>query len=547
MFHPKLNICNENSDIKDKFIPSKYWISDSVATEKKRIASYIQNIQPNIKRTTNYYKPRTLHIGTVEEVINAFGSKDFFITVDVLKNAVDLKLKHFQISSKSSQCISLALLSDSISASGYTAKEISSISCTVSLLGGKFYSIKEAHQANIFITNNPILPPLVSAFSDQITIVSKKWLETCIERLSKVPFDNFYLQRFSFLEFVSSDLPSSQTKLLKRLINEKCGKWSNTLSDSTSALIATRLSMTPKIKLALSLSIPIVRPEWIIEQSMNWAPIEPHVLNFWCVKDSKSYLFANLTFGLHVDCRESESLVEAIRANSGELTSDPGVLVVPHFFEIPNTSDQVKYVTPTWIWSCISEQKLISDASSVVYRPFQYSFPNPELNGLVVAMHGVSDQKRYELSEGLRALGIAVHFRISKSSNIIVAERMDFILEELGSKYNIPIVSVAWAKELLENNCMPQTDLYKLQKTNNSLIESLSKKIHEVNFSLKSQLTEYNSPITADYYIENIDEFKEKATSPIAVTYDVSIKEPIDFSFNLEDDPLLSAISNMEK
>ncbi|KAH0793365.1 DNA topoisomerase 2-binding protein 1 [Histomonas meleagridis] len=540
MFHPQLKICSDESDIKDKFIPSKYWISDSVKFDERRINFYIQTIQPNIKRTTIYGEPRTLHIGSVNEVVDAFGSKIFYVTPDVLKNAVDLKLRHFQVSSKCPQCVSLSLISDSISASGYSSKELSSIYCIVTLLGGKFFNVKEAYQTNIFITNNPILPPLISAFADQIPIVNKKWLETCFEKLEKVPFDNFYLPRFSSLEFVSSDLPSNQTKLLKRLVQEKCGKWSNTLNDSTTALVATRLSMTPKIKLALSLGIPIIKPQWIIEQSKCWTPIESYVLNFWCVKEMKSSLFSGISFGLNISCEEIDSLIEAVQANSGEFTNDPKMFVVPHFYEIPNT-DQVKYVTTTWVWSCISEQKLIPDTQSIVYHPFQFSFSNPDLNGIVVAMYNIDEQKRYELSEGLRLLGISVHFTVSKSSNFIVAEKLDDELEALGSKYNIPIVSVSWVYKLLENNCLPQTDMFLLTNKYDNLIDALAKKIHDNAFSLKSQLTD------AGDYFDNLEYYREKNSSPIAVAYDVSVKDPVDFSFNFDEDPLLNAIVKLEK
>lgn len=373
-------------------------------------------------------------------------------------------------------------------------------------------------EVNVLVSNNPILPAMAYAFEEQIEIVSKKWVDACFEMMERVDFGPFRLQRFNGLVVVASDLMPNRVRLLKQLVNERCGKWNESLNNETSILVTERLGNTQKIKMAMMHSIPIVSPEWILKQVQTWTNIEPYVLNFWCLKNIKTDLFNDIHFEIHERLGdEIEVLQMAIEANSGSISEKPDFVIVDNFYI---GDDDRNYVTASWVWDCISKQKLIPITGSIIYQPFNYSIPSNDFKGFTVALNVLNDNLRYELSECLRALGISIHLRVSKVSNIIVSENVNEELIDLSLKYGIEIVSVDWVFDLVKMNALPPTQNYILTR-------------------------EYCEKISLQNgkYID-INDLKEKQSSPLIKIENAEIRTPINVTFDIQKDSLLSELLN---
>ena len=510
--HPSLNIKQGSLSSSDKFRPISYWISPSITSSTDLVSGLIQRIDPNIKRTCYYGGVNTLHVGSTEDVISVFGHHIYYVSLKFLKEAAEIGLKDFHISYKSPQCLSLILNSDNFVVDGYKGNEKALIESKIRLLGGNL----NLELVNVFVSNNPILPTMISAFEDQIEIVSKKWVENCFEKMERVEFKPFRLQRFNGLVFTASDLMPQKVKLLKKLVNERCGKWNDNLNDETSILIASKLGNTQKIKQALKYSIPIVKPEWIFKQSQAWTQIESYVLNFWCLKKIRTSLFNGISFQIHEKCDE-KALHLAIEANSGSISDNPDFIIVDNLYI---EDDDKNYVTTSWIWDCISKQKLIPKTSSIAYQPLHYLNPSNDFKGFAIAFYDINDDLRYELSECLRAIGISVHLRVSKTSNIIVSEKIDEELRDLNLKYGFEIVSTNWVYDLIKTNTLPPTYDYVLTKEN------------------KEQF------LMPDGSYVDIDDFREKLSSPIIKNDRVEIRTQINISFNINNDSLLNELLN---
>jgi hypothetical protein len=114
---------------------------------------------------------------------------------------------------------------------------------------------------------------------------------------------------------------------------------------------------------------------------------------------------------------------------------------------------------------------------SPVYRPFPYQKADPSLKGYVIAICGVADPVRWQLTEGLRLLGATIHFRISTSSKILVTDSPTDDLRKSAKELGITPVKPAWALSVLETGTLQSIEDYRLEEGRSDLVQMLCKRI----------------------------------------------------------------------
>lgn len=552
----ELTILEETNENKDKYHPLQYWISPSLMNKEYKISLLINQIQPRLRRTKVFGDSKTLHIGTLDEVFEKINSNLYFISYQVLKDAVEtFKLTHFQISDPSRQCLSLCLNGLCCAASGsYEKDEFINIVKKVTLLGGKFVSANNSSDIDVFITNFPILPPSISYFTKDLKIVTSDWINECFNQFERLSLENYSLKSFESLSISSSDLEPYQNRQLKNTILKGGGIWKESLDSSVTLLVASHFSSTPKVKLALQMSVPIINPKWINMQSKNFCSIHQYVMNFWVLNNFKpSTLFSNKNFAIHVDCEDRSCVIDAVKAHSGSFSPSPDYLIVPHFFQASNAA---RCVTSSWIWSCITEKKIIDPDSSILYRPFPYQKASSKLKGYVIVLYHIEDEAaRYEISECIRALGAIVHYKISSMSNVVVSVKENDNLFNAAKKYKIQVLSFPWIIKLINTGKIPPIDNYVLQSKKDiavkTIIRGIKKKdeamelskdqfIFSQDINNKNSNSIINQETNLSYFSD--DEIEENTAPIIDVSYETTVSKVKKRKYD-DDDPLLEILS----
>lgn len=471
----ELTILEETSENKNKFHPLQYWISPSLSGKDYQISSYVNQIQPGLKRAKTYGESKTLHIGSIDDVLEQINSNIYYISYQMLEDAaLTYKIDHFQVSECFRQCLSLCLKGLCFAASSsYNKQEFTNIVEKVALLGGEFVSINDANIINVYITNIPLIPTSISLLKrNDLKIVKFEWVEECFKQVERISFDDYIIRKFESLSISSSNIEPNQSKQLKEKVLNGGGTWNETLDNSVSFLIASNFSSTPKVKLALQMSVPIVDPKWVYAQSKNLCSIDPYILNFWILNGYKqSALFSGNTFAIHVDCEDRNCVIEAIKAHSGSFSTTPDFLIVPHFFQ--TTIDKI-CVTVSWIWLCIKEKKIINPDSSILYRPFPYQKVSSKLKNYVVVLYKIDNEStRFEISECLRTLGVIVHYKVSSKANVIVVYKKDDSIIKAANRYRIQLVSFNWVIKLINTGKLPSFDNYLIESEKDVAIKTI--------------------------------------------------------------------------
>jgi hypothetical protein len=136
----------------------------------------------------------------------------------------------------------------------------------------------------------------------------------------------------------------------------------------------------------------------------------------------------------------------------------------------------------------VVEQQILPPDQSRVYYPFSVERPDPQLKGFVVALCHLRECVRYELAEGLRAFGVAVHFRISEHTKVAVADESNPKLKQTAGRYNIPIVKTTWVMELLETGELPDYAMFSFHETASTSIRTLCTEIQQRSFIIKGRI-----------------------------------------------------------
>lgn len=435
-----------------------------------------------------------------------------------------------------------------VAAGGCARAEEAEIARCVAEMGGEF--VAAAQGADVFVTECPMLPQCVLDAVGRVRVLRKEWVRDCFAAHTLLPFDEYALPRFSGMRVSTSDVEPRRAAELRETVEKGGGELRAGMDDKVTLLLAERLSMTPKIRLAVSSYVPVVRPEWVDEQRSGFADISQYVLNFWCVRDLKSYLFDGVAFDVSGECSERELLVEAIEANSGEVRPGAEISVVPNFCGAGKSC-----VTPVWVWNCISEQRIIPESESVIYRPFPFAAADNEFKGFVVVLYNLNEKVKFELAEGLRILGCCVHLKISKTSKVVVAECMDDYLKKQMSAYHIPVVSVNWVYDAFESNGIPDYSSYLLireEKIKSHRLIDVEKKLIDIekNGNFLSAKEKKNNDLPNFLSIDDLTNFSQdekdgQHSSPLNITYETNRNvNNIELTEKFDQDPLLEVLSN---
>lgn len=556
----ELTIFEVTKENKNRFHPIRYWISLSLSEQESKVASLIERIQPGLQRTKQFGNQSTLHIGNVRDVLSHYNDDTYYITIQALSDlAQKYHYRHFQISHLSRKCISLCFRGLSIGASlSFTKDEIINIENKVTLLGGTFVSIKDSREIDVYITDLPIISSKMCLFSDGFKIVNLNWLIDSFSRLSCMDYSEYSVGCFNSLRISSSDLDPSFHRQLKAAVVNGKGIWCENLDKSVDFLLASHLSSTQKVKIAMEMSTPIINPQWIYLQSKQPTPIEPFVLNFWCLQNfTPSALFSNLSFAIHIDCENRNSVIEAITAHSGRFTQDPDYVIVPPFYQSTKNS---KFVTVSWIWECITQKQLIDRHSSIAFHPLPYQKPSSALKNYVVVLYHFRDSlTRYSISECLRALGVCVHYKISKMSSIVVYEKEDSDLVKNIHKFSLQAVPVQWILKLIQTGEIPPIKSYVPRNEKDLAIQSirkgLKKQPSDIEKSRPSNKEDCVLPFddklsklfSDEFQLTQFSDTEDVApTSPtIRITYESPITKHSKKRNDSADDPLLSLVSTL--
>lgn len=527
----ELTIFEDSYWCEGRFRPLKYWISSSLSDRRNQIAERISRIQRGLIQTKQFGGNKTLHIGTVEEVMAEPEPDVFYISDVALRELTEEGFKHFHVSNDFRRCVSLCFYD-----CYFAGNNLQKLSDIIHLCAGSVSGLDEIDTITHFVSDTPIVPDALSAKAD-IKIVSSSWVVKSFRE--KRQLEIVSVEPFHGLTFTSTDLDSQTSRALKKIVRNNGGNWHDAFDDSITCLIAERLSSTPKVRLALSEGVPIIKPAWIHDQANGMISPEPYLLNFWCWKKTKSELFKGISFAIHIDCENRDLLIEAIKANSGKFSNTPDMLIVPHFYV---SKHDTKAVTDTWIWSCISEQKILTTTSVPAFSAFPFEKPSG-LEGYVVALYKIHEPYRYQITEGLRCLGITVHFKVSEFAKIVVATEMDQGLKGFVERYHVDVVKLLWANELLKTGKLPPVREYKFL-TGSKDISALCKEITS-NISTKTHTSPKRVFVTSRDMDAFSDEEFEVPTSPqMTVTYDLRTDTGIGSDGNeLKLDPLMSLLA----
>jgi hypothetical protein len=327
----------------------------------------------------------------------------------------------------------------------------------VSLLGGTFQRCYN-EDTTLVIAASSASPKVYAASQADLPIVTRTWLQSCFERRVRIPLKDFLIKPFFGCKFCSSDLTPRQRSELSRLVRAGGGLWCDLFDESATFLVAHTLSNSTKVSLALSGNVPIVRPDWVRQSSSKIRPPSDFTLNWWCFGSPPSMLFADCTFEIAKGVENDRVLVDAIIANGGQASPPSGFVVAPHGSQPAGFGRTL--VSAQWVWSCVSEKRVLSVDSSLGFSPFPFAPPIEGVSGCAFVLLNFDDRKRIELANVLRSLRARVYFSFSTEAKLIVVEQVDPKVADLAHDYSIPVVRSGWITELVKTGKFPQAAEY---------------------------------------------------------------------------------------
>ena len=446
-----------------------YWISPSLSDRKSNLVSILSRVAKQMQESKKQGKENIIHVGTVKEVKAAYGQKLTYISDKVVNDIYEYNIDNIEFLQKGSQLISLCLFDLNVSSTGFSDKDNILIANNVVHLGGK-YKRSFTDSTNLVVASSTLSETYYSAKQKGIKIVTIDWIKDSYKNIEKMPFNNSYnVPCFYNMVFTTTDISHNVKKDLKKMISENGGKIQGQMDDSTTFLISETLCMTPKIELALSTKTLIIKPEWIKDCIASTSKIDNYVLNWWhIIGYTTNLLFDKNTFLLQGET-SSDILIEAIQANGGSIVkNEPGTYVV---LPLTGKRNQMNYVTPWWIWQCLSQRKMININSSISYSPIGIKLPINQMLGKIVYVHeSLNKEERIEVVHLLREAGAKIYFNFSLVIDYIVSHDVDDVFAEKSKKYSMPIVKIEWVYQLIKTGKIPNPSLYATNHNDKKLL-----------------------------------------------------------------------------
>lgn len=532
-----------------------FWISPAFSSKFKEFTDIILKLNKEATPSTNEGDAETLHISTVNEVISKFSSKLLYISDNCLIEIDRRGMTDLNFLSTENQCISLCLLNLIITSTGFSSDFIKEIAKKAILLGGNYQrSIQD--DTKVVIAARSASQKVYSASSRHIPVVTIEWIDACFKNLVQVPFDQYQILPFYGCKFTSTDLIPKQNSKISEIIKKCGGELQDKFDRSTTFLIAQTLSNTPKITLALTENVPIVKPEWIFrnDNSNIISPID-FTLNWWCMNDEQSNIFQNLSFGLSKEIPNRRTMIDIIIAHSGSYGERPNYFLTTSIKRDQSNKDSI-LITPRWILMCASEKRLIDPKESPTFSPFPFSTQIEGITGRSFYLANLKEERRHEYADLMRTFGATVFFKFSKRANIIIAETASEHLFTVSKEYSIPIVGISWVVELAKTGIFPDIDSHRLkentmainfrqicQKIKRGLTPSEGKSTCATMTTQKTQYQEIDLDQLETYTQQSSGDKNKLRTNEIG--YDTT-QENIEIQVNNDMDPFLAAFSGKQ-
>ncbi|EAX94886.1 hypothetical protein TVAG_370570 [Trichomonas vaginalis G3] len=436
-----------------EFRPQRYWISGNVQDQAVKIRNQLVTIQPGIFSTPDFGDVRNIHICSVDEVVSHFGTKIYMITPSYLNQLIEKDIGGFNLTDKARQRISLYLYNMRIAITGVESQEFISLHNKLILNGATPVHPSNISQMNMIASSKVLDKYVLNAISHGITAVSPDFISMSYLLQKDIPVNDYILKNFTNITVTTSDLDPSTNKNLKALVVDGNGKWNDCLDDSVDFVIAERLAITKKIKIALENKIPIVKVDWIKDHSQKPTSVMPYVINFWSVGESFDVFHGN-TFKLDQKCEDPQLLMDAIRESNGKFDVNESYVVVPNFSKKIKNS-----VTQHWIWACINQKQIILLDSSVMFTPFGYESYTKELEGVGIIVLNL-EKETNEVIDILKLFGAVIRRKIVNGAKYMIClptNSKDFQKDlKRAHKKGAKIYHPQWVYELASTGKIPK-------------------------------------------------------------------------------------------
>lgn len=430
---------------------SSYFLLPSASERRTRLRAQLAQLSPGIAERE---EPGCLYVGAPGDVFQSLEQRRYFVSFGVVDALCRAKAVGFPVSAGRMQVASLCLRDTNVALS--VQRGAGSVAAKqVRLMGGNCAKGDLGESVDVLVASKGTSKKVFQAIALGIPVVTEKWLEESFNEMRKLPFSAYSLPLFTGCTVSSTDLTSAMRNEMRKMVLDNGGKWEDSLNDETTYLVATNLSSTKKIGIALEENIPIVRPEWIRKVGNGMASkIEDYLINWWCMSEQKSSLFMNCVFQIHQDVSEFNLLEECIQIHSGAFGKNPTYYVVPSYFNINENNNA--YVTPNWIFACIEAKKLLSPNIFPLYTPLPST--NTCIKGMLFSL--IDLQERTMIADLIRAMGGNVIYKFSVNSSYIVSQTANDKLSLQSSNYNIPIVIPDFIIQIALTGSIPQSDLF---------------------------------------------------------------------------------------
>lgn len=477
-------------------------------------------------------EPGCLFVGVLEDVFQVIEQQQYFISCNVLDALCKSNAKEFPVCESRMQIVSTCLWGINIALSVKRSAN-SKLTKQIKLMGGNCVKGNLDERIDVLIANKGTTKKVYQAMTLGIPIVKDGWLEQSFNEMKKLPFNSYLLPLFSGCTFTSTDLTFEMRNEIKKIVQNNGGKWEDSLNDETTYLVATNLSSTKKIGIALEENIPIIKPEWIknIGNNIN-SKIDNYLINWWCMHEQKSSLFMNCVFQIHPDVSDFSLLEECIHIHSGTFEQNPSYYIVPSYFNINNKNGI--YVTPNWIFACIENKKLLNPDIFPLYKPLP--FLNSCIKGMQFSLCNLTERTKF--ADLIRAMGGNVVYKILSNSSYIITQTVNEKISKQSDIYKIPIVIPDFILHIAQTGVIPQIELFAVKN-----VAQLCKFIRD--FNTKTAEETKNTFSNFVRFEDNSSQILTKTQNEIPndISYEIPSFEGIQQKFS--HDPLIELIQSV--
>ena len=233
------------------FKPERYWISASVQDELTKIRNMLLQISPGLFSTPDFGQERNIHVASIDEVVQYYGTNNYMVTPQYLEMLINKKINSFYLYPDARQRISLTFYNLHIAVTGVDSTEFLSLYSKIVLNAGIPVHPSNTEQMDIFVSTKMLDKYVLNAVDKGIPIVSPDFITVGYAKQKSQNIDDYRIRPFTGLTFCSSDLDDTGSKEAKKCVKEGKGVWSECLDQDVDFLIAERITETKKIRIAL--------------------------------------------------------------------------------------------------------------------------------------------------------------------------------------------------------------------------------------------------------------------------------------------------------